>query len=105
MDLYTCVSEALAVAGGQGMAANPVIQHEHLHAIGRFAQQQLLQCFAEGVVVDDEELYQHHFSRLFDSSKDGVEGGLAIDQQLHLVIGQAWHSPKFRHGTQGGVAL
>lgn len=37
MNLYTTVAQLLAVSGWQGMAANAVIQHEHLHSFGSLA--------------------------------------------------------------------
>ncbi|MNO09413.1 hypothetical protein D3C81_2325740 [compost metagenome] len=37
VDLYTAVTQHLAVAGRQGMATDTVVQHEHLHAFGGFA--------------------------------------------------------------------
>jgi hypothetical protein len=72
-DLHTAVAQHLAVAGRQGVAADPVVEHEHLHAFGRLAQQQLLQLSAEGVVVDDEELHQHGVTGLVDGSEDRMK--------------------------------
>ncbi|MNE60703.1 hypothetical protein D3C80_1558700 [compost metagenome] len=55
--------------------------------------------------MNDEELYQHCVAGLADGREDGIECGLAIDEQTHLVVGQAGHSPKFGHGPQGAIGL
>ncbi|MNP87339.1 hypothetical protein D3C76_1881710 [compost metagenome] len=55
--------------------------------------------------MDDEKLHQHHVPGFFDGGEDGIECRLAIDQQLHLVVGQAGHAPELGHGAQGCVAF
>ncbi|MNC29085.1 hypothetical protein D3C75_773220 [compost metagenome] len=87
------------------MAADAVIQHEHPHTLGGLAQQQLLQRFAKVVVMDDEELHQHYVAGFFDGGEYCIECCLAIDQQLHLVIGKAGHAPELGHGAQRRIAF
>ena len=55
--------------------------------------------------MDDEKLDQHCFFGLADGVENGVEGGLAIDQQAHFVVRQARHASQLRHGPQGRVGI
>ncbi|MNT39079.1 hypothetical protein D3C72_1752980 [compost metagenome] len=79
------------------MATDSVVQQINRHAFGSFLEQQLLQALAEAIIVDDEELYQYGLFRLIDGFENGVEGCLAVDQQAHLVVGQARHMAQLRH--------
>ncbi|MNS92000.1 hypothetical protein D3C72_1261140 [compost metagenome] len=82
------------------MAADSVIQQIDRYAFGGFLQQQSLQALAEAVVVDDEKLDQHGLFRLADGIENGLERRLAVDQQPHLVIGQAGHVSELGHRSE-----
>ena len=55
--------------------------------------------------MNDEELHQYNIACFFDGCEDGIEGGLAIDQQFYLVICQAWHATQLGHRPQRCVAF
>ncbi|MNG15575.1 hypothetical protein D3C84_994160 [compost metagenome] len=96
-DLYPGIAQRLHVTVGQGVAANSIVKQIDLHTFSGFFQQQAVQTLAEVIVVNDEKLDQHCLPGVADRLKDGIEGGLAVDQQAHLIVGQAWHAPQFRH--------
>ena len=87
------------------MAADAVVEQVHRDALGGFFPEQGLQAPAEAVVVDDEKLDQHRFAGLADGLENRREGRLAIDEQAHLVVRQAWHTPKLGHRPQRGVGV
>lgn len=62
MHLHAALAQPLDIAVRQRVAADGVIEEEHLDAVGRTFQQQLLEALAEGVVADDEELHQDHLA-------------------------------------------
>ena len=53
--------------------------------------------------MNDEELKQHGSIGVANGVEDRTEGGVAINQQTHFIVCQAWHAPQLGHGTQGGV--
>lgn len=84
------------------MAADAVVQHMHLHPGGCALQQDVVQAPAEAVIADDEELQQDHLLGAGQGFEEGGEGGLAIDQQLCAVTGQAG---QMRQPGQGAQAI
>ena len=103
LDLHAGVTQRLHIAMGQGVAADPVVEHVNSHALCGFFFQQSMQLAAEFVVVNDEELEQHGGLGVADGVEDRAEGGVAVDQQAYFVISQARHAPQLGHGAQGGI--
>ena len=85
---------------GQGVAADAVVQHMNGHALRGLFLQQGVQLPAKFVVMNDEKLEQHSGLGVADGVENRAESGIPIDQQLHLVIGQARHAAQFGHGAQ-----
>ncbi|MND84400.1 hypothetical protein D3C80_762910 [compost metagenome] len=104
-DVHTTVAQLLTVAGGQGVAADPVVQHIDVYPFGGFLQQQGLQGAPQLVVMDDEELHQHRVTCLLDGGKDRVESCLAVDQQAHLVVRQTRHPSQPGHGPKCAIGF
>ena len=88
MHLHAALAQPLDIAVRQRVAADGVIEEEHLDAVGRTFQQQLLEALAEGVVADDEELHQDHLAGGGNRLEHRLEAGLAVDQQAHPVVRQ-----------------
>ncbi|MNY39330.1 hypothetical protein D3C86_1740100 [compost metagenome] len=82
------------------MAANTVVEQVDRHALRGFLQKQRLQASAQMVVMNDEELNQYRFACVTDGLEDRLEGGLAIDQQAQLIVGQARHASQLGHRPQ-----
>ncbi|MCY1515763.1 hypothetical protein D9M68_503640 [compost metagenome] len=93
------IEQRAHVAARQRMAADAVEQEVDLDAGLRALAQQRLQAPAQRIVVHDEELHDQHLPGLADRGKDGIEGLGAVDQQAHVVIGQAWHAGQPRQRT------
>ncbi|MNQ87372.1 hypothetical protein D3C85_1025920 [compost metagenome] len=55
--------------------------------------------------MNDEELHQHRIASASNGAQDRIEGGLAVDQQAHLVIGQARHAPELGHRPQCAIGF
>uniref|UniRef100_A0A1I7XX44 PASTA domain-containing protein n=1 Tax=Steinernema glaseri TaxID=37863 RepID=A0A1I7XX44_9BILA len=104
-DVHAAFAQALYIGGGQGVTANAVEQHVDLHPFRGLSQQQRLEFTADAVVVDDEELDQYRVVSRFYRLEDRVEGGLPVDQQADLVVGQARHTPKLGHGPQRRIGF
>ncbi|MNO79017.1 hypothetical protein D3C76_701740 [compost metagenome] len=104
MHLDAALAQPFHVAGGQRVAADGVVEQEHLDPGGRAFQQHLRQALAEGVVADDEELQQDHLARLRQGGEQRGEAGLAVDQQAHLVVRQGRHARQPDHRLELLVA-
>ncbi|MND92220.1 hypothetical protein D3C80_843720 [compost metagenome] len=96
--MHTRLPKGFAVMVGQCVAADPVVKHIDLNALRRFFQEQALQLSTDHIVMNDEKLDEDSISRLTDGLEDGIKGRLAIDQQVHFVVGQAGHATQLGHG-------
>ena len=103
LDLHACVTQRLHITMGQGVAADAVVQDVNGHALSGFFLQQGLQLAAQFIIVNDEKLEQHGGLCVTNSLEDRAEGGIAIDQQAHFIVGQARHTAQLGHGAQGGI--
>ncbi|MNZ95050.1 hypothetical protein D3C78_1141800 [compost metagenome] len=105
MHLHAALAQAIDVAGRQAMAADGVIQEEHLDPGRHALQEDLRQTLAEAVVADDEELQEDHLLRGSERVEDRREAGLAIHQQAHMVVRQGRHARQPDHGLEFLVAV
>ena len=67
------------------VAAHFIVEEIDFHPGARAADEVLLELHAERVVVDDEELDEEVFARGIDGGEDGIEGGVAIDEQFDVI--------------------
>jgi len=104
VDLDAGRAQLREIAPGQGMAADLVVEQVDAHALPGLGQQVRLQLPADVVVVDDEELDQDVALGRVHGCEDGLEGGLAADQQAGLVArGERRASQAFEHAEAGGA--
>jgi len=55
-DLHAAFAQGLAVACGQGVAADTIVEHIDFHAFSGLLQQQRLELPPEVIVMNDEEV-------------------------------------------------
>ncbi len=86
--LHPGFAQGLAVALGHAGAADIVVEQEDLDARLGALDQPFGQLLAQGVVAHDIKLHQQMMAGLLDAGKDGIEGGLAVDEDLDVVAGE-----------------
>ncbi len=87
LQMHTGIAELTQVVEAQVSGAIAVNQHLDFHPAPGGSDQQLLQLLADLVFIDDEGFQEDLGACLFDGGEGTGEVILAIDQQLHLVVG------------------